>query len=324
MILDATCAPQNIKYPQDIELLNETREKLEDMLCRISDEYGFYRPRMYKEKAHKDYLALAKCRKRGAKKIRKAIKKQLQYIRRDLGYMENLIENNNIILSASDAELLDILKKVYEQQLYMYENKTHIVEDRIVSISQPYIRPIVRGKAKSPVEFGAKLDLSVDEDGMCRIEKLSFDAYNESAVLKTAIANYKQRTGHYPERVLVDQIYRNRENITFCSSLGIRLSGKRLGRPKKNADSKAEKKVAYQDNTDRIEVERKFSLAKRKFGLGLLLTKRKDTTKASIVLSIIAMNIDRLAALLLRLIKFILSFLVFDNRKLKFGEDVTY
>lgn len=35
LILDATCAPQNIRYPQDIELLNETREKLEDMICRI-------------------------------------------------------------------------------------------------------------------------------------------------------------------------------------------------------------------------------------------------------------------------------------------------
>jgi hypothetical protein len=72
--------------------LNETREKLEDMLCRIFDEYGFYRPRTYKEKARRDYLALAKCRKHSAKKIRKAIKKQLQYIRSDLGYMENLIE----------------------------------------------------------------------------------------------------------------------------------------------------------------------------------------------------------------------------------------
>lgn len=314
LILDATCAPQNIKYPQDIELLNETREKLEDMLCRISDEYGFYRPRMYKEKARKDYLALAKCRKRGAKRIRKAIKKQLQYIRRDLGYMDNLIENNNVSLSASDAELLDILTTVYKQQQYMFENNTHSVENRIVSISQPYIRPIVRGKAKSPVEFGAKLDLSVDETGMCRIEKLSFDAYNESAVLKSAIDNYKQRTGHYPERVLVDQIYRNRNNITFCNGLGIRLSGKRLGRPKKDTDSKEEKKTVYQDNTDRIEVERKFSLAKRKFGLGLLLTKREDTTKASIVLSIIAMNIDRLAALLLHLLKFVLSFFFWDYR----------
>lgn len=324
LILDATCAPQNIKYPQDIELLNETREKFEDMLCRISDEYGFYRPRMYREKARKDYLALVKCRKRRAKKIRKAIKKQLQYIRRDLLYVVNLLENNGVVLTEFDAELLDILETVYAQQLYMYVNKTHSVEDRIVSISQPYIRPIVRGKAKSPVEFGAKLDLSVDETGMCRIEKLSFDAYNENAVLKTAIENYKKRTGHYPERVLVDQIYRNRENIAFCNSHSIRISGKRLGRPKKDTDTKAEKKNAYQDNTDRIEVERKFSLAKRKFGLGLLLTKREDTTKASIVLSVIAMNIDRLAALLLCFFKFILSFLLLDDHNKAFLRSMGY
>lgn len=308
LILDATCAPQNIKYPQDIELLNEAREKLEDMICRVSDEYNFYRPRMYREKARKDYLALAKCRKRSAKKIRKAIRKQLQYIRRDLGYIRNLLDNNGVALSRSDVQMLDTLQALYAQQQYMFANNTHSIVNRIVSISQPYIRPIVRGKAKSPVEFGAKLDLSVDETGMCRIEKLSFDAYNESAVLKTAIANYRERTGHYPERVLVDQIYRNRENISYCSNLGIRLSGKKLGRPKKDADSKAEKKNAYQDNTDRIEVERKFSLAKRKFGLGLLLTKREDTTRASIVLSIIAMNIDRLAAMLLRFIRFLLNF----------------
>ncbi len=308
LILDATCAPQNIKYPQDIELLNEAREKLEDMICRISDEYNFYRPRMYREKARKDYLALAKCRKRSSKKIRKAIRKQLQYIRRDLGYITNLLENNGVALSRSDAQMLDTLQVLYAQQQYMFSSNTHSVVNRIVSISQPYIRLIVRGKAKSPVEFGAKLDLSVDETGMCRIEKLSFDANNESAVLKTAIENYKKRTGHYPERVLVDQIYRNRKNISYCGNLGIRLSGKKLGRPKKDADSKAEKKIAYQDNTERIEVARKFSLAKRKFGLGLLLTKREDTTRASIVLSIIAMNIDRLAAMFLRFIRFLLNF----------------
>ena len=113
LILDATCAPQNIKYPQNIELLNEAREKLEDMICRISEEYGFYRPRMYRQKARKDYLALAKCRKRGAKKIRKAIKKQLQYVRRDLGYIANLLENNGVVLSESDAHLLDILETVF-------------------------------------------------------------------------------------------------------------------------------------------------------------------------------------------------------------------
>ena len=45
-----------------------------------------------------------------------------------------------------------------------------------MSVSHPFIRPIVRGKAKSPVEFGAKLDLSVDEKGMARVEKLSLNS----------------------------------------------------------------------------------------------------------------------------------------------------
>jgi hypothetical protein len=305
LILDATCAPQNIKFPQDVELLNEAREKLEKMICEICSDCHFKRPRMYREIARKDYLAFAKCRKKGAKKARKAIKKQLGYVRRDLGYIAELLKQKEDVLSEKNRELLAVLLKVYEQQKYMYDNKTHSVENRIVSISQPYIRPIVRGKAKSPVEFGAKLDLSVDENGMSRIEKLSFDAYNEGSVLKTAIENYKKRTGRYPERVLADMIYRNRENIRYCNSLGIRLSGKRLGRPKKNTDTKAEKELTYQDNTDRIEVERKFSLAKHKFGLGLLVTKLEETTKSSIVLSVIAMNIDRLWAMLLRIFKFL-------------------
>ena len=75
---------------------------------------------------------------------------------------------------------LATIRTLVEQQQYMYDNKVHSVPDRIVSISQPYIRPIVRGKAKAPVEFGAKLDLSIDENGIARLERLSFDAYNES------------------------------------------------------------------------------------------------------------------------------------------------
>lgn len=161
-----------------------------------------------------------------------------------------------------------------------------------MSISQPYIRPIVRGKAKAPVEFGAKLDLSIDEKGIARLERLSFDAYNESDVPITAVENYKSRIGHYPERVLVDQIYRNRSNRAFCTEHGIRISGPALGRPKK--DDKADKKQEYIDNTDRIEVERAFSLAKRKYGLGLLTTKLDTTTRSAIALSIIAMNVNRL------------------------------
>ena len=294
LILDATCAPQNIAYPQDINLLNEAREKLESIIDEICDEYNFYKPRMYREKAREAYLALAKCRKRTGKRIRKAIGQQLRFISRDLGYIDMFVLYNDVALNDKQKKHLCVLRELYEQQKYMYDNKTHKVKDRIVSISQPYIRPIIRGKAKAPVEFGAKLDMSIDEKGIARLEKLSFDAYNEEDVLVTAIENYRKRTGHYPQRVLVDQIYRNQKNRAYCKSRKIRISGKALGRPKKNPTPE-EKKIAHQDNTDRIEVERGFSLAKRCFGMGLITTKLDITTRSSIALSILAMNLGNLA-----------------------------
>lgn len=292
LILDATCAPQHIAYPQDINLLNEARENLEALIDTICYEYNEVKPRTYRRNARKDYLALAKQRRRTSRAIRKAIKKQLQYIRRDLGYIDTFL-NQGKVISEKDTARLGVVRKVYEQQLFMYENKVHSVADRIVSISQPYIRPIVRGKAKSPTEFGAKLDMSIDENGMSRLEKLSFDAYNESEVLIGAIESYRKRTGHYPKRVLADTIYRNRGNLSFCKTHGIRMSGPALGRPKK--DNAEDKKRSYQDSVDRIEVERGFSLAKRCYGLGLIWTKLDTTTRSSIAMSIIAMNVDRLA-----------------------------
>ena len=233
------------------------------------------------------------------KKIRHAVKKQLQYVKRDLSYIDLYMEQDDVEFTEKQLKRIKVIRKLYEQQKYMYDNKVHSVKNRIVSLSQPYIRPIVRGKAKSPVEFGAKLDMSIDERGIARLEYLCFDAYNECDVLTGAIDRYRERTGHYPERVLVDQIYRNRANRAYCKKHGIRISGPALGRPR--ALSAEEKKRAYKglkslDNTDRIEVERGFSLAKRCYGLGLIKTKLDTLTRSSIALSIFAMNVNYLAA----------------------------
>lgn len=282
---------------------------LEEIIDTICYEYNYSKPRTYRKNARKDYLNLAKSRKRTAKKIRKAIKAQLQYIRRDMCYIDEFLSNNEVKLSEYHSKRLDTIRTLVMQQQYMYDNKVHSVQDRIVSISQPYIRPIVRGKAKASVEFGAKLDLSIDEKGIARLERLSFDAYNESDVLISAIERYKERNGHYPERVLVDQIYRNRNNRAYCKVHGIRISGSALGRPKKNAQN--DKKQEYIDNTDRIEVERAFSLAKRKYGLGLITTKLDETTRSSIVLSILAMNVNRFTVI--SFTQFLISFFSRNN-----------
>ena len=173
---------------------------------------------------------VCKEQKHTAKKVRVAIRKQLGYVRRDLGYLEQFMSDGCIPDKKDIPKYLTILK-LYEQQKYMYEHKEHSVADRIVSISQPWLRPIVRGKVTAPVEFGAKFDLSPDTEGYGRIEKISFDPYNEGASLQAVAERYKERTGHYPERILADQIYRTRENRKYCKERGIRLSGPKLGRP---------------------------------------------------------------------------------------------
>lgn len=298
LMLDATCAPSNIRYPQDFSLLNEAREKLETIIIRFCKTYGFSRPRMYRRIARKNYLALAKAKKRSTKKIRATIRKQLAFIRRDIGYLENFMQDG-YAPTLKESTLLLTIYKLYEQQQYMYQNKTHSVNNHIVSIAQPWIRPIVRGKTKSPVEFGAKFDLSIDDNGLGRIEKISYDAYNESTVLKEAAERFRERTGHYPERILVDQIYRTRENRKYCKMHGIRLSGPKLGRPGLEKQPAKEKKQEYQDNTDRIEVERAFSLSKRCYGMGLIRTKLYDTTLTSIALSIFVTNLFKIQSRIL-------------------------
>ena len=295
LILDATCAPSNIRYPQDFSLLNEAREKLEKIIRRFHDDYGLALPRMYNRVARKKYLNLAKSKKRSAKKIRKVIRFMLNCISRDNSYLEGFMSEGYAPYS-HEIQLILTIRELYEQQLEMYQKKTHRVHNRIVSIQQPYIRPIVRGKTKAPVEFGTKFVLSIDEHGMGRIEKISFDPYNESGTLQDACERYRERTGHYPERVLVDQIYRNRDNRRYCKEHSIRISGPKLGRPSTEPMSREERRTEYADNTDRIEVERSFSRSKRCYGLGLIRTKTELTTFNDISLSIPTTNLFRILA----------------------------
>jgi hypothetical protein len=289
LIVDATCAPVNIKYPTDTSLLKEAREISEEIIDYLHTP-GEAKPRTYRLVAKKESSKFVRMRKPGRVKIRKHIRKQLGYVKRNLDNISKMLESGKQ-LSKRMATKFEVINKVYKQQKEMYDKKTHKVDNRIVSISQPHVRAIKRGKARAETEFGAKIDVSV-VNGYTRLEKYSFDNYNESTQLITVIERHKDRTGSYPKRVLADKIYRNRENIAYCKERGIRLSGPALGRPKKEV--KPDKVQEYKDICDRIEVERKFSLAKRKCGLGLLMTKLIETTACEIAMSIVVLNLRKI------------------------------
>ncbi len=297
LIVDATCCPSDISYPTDLGLLNDAREKSQQIIDIMhAPSIGQSpKPRTYRQKARKDYLAVAKQKQPGAKKIRKAIGKQLAYLRRNLQSIEEMADKGLLVLLDNILyRKLLVINELYRQQRYMYANKVHSVNDRIVSISQPHIRPIVRGKARHKTEFGAKVSISL-VDGFCYLDTISWDSYNESQELIMQIEAYKNRTGVYPESVHADKIYRNADNRKYCQKNGIRLSGKPLGRPSQNKDKlKADRQQQYQDEIARIPVEGKFGQGKRRFGLKLIMTKLAATSASAICLGFIVMNLEKI------------------------------
>lgn len=295
LLVDATCAPVDVAYPTDLNLLNEAREKLEDIIDTLhAPLVGHARkPRTYREKARKQFLAVAKQRRASSKVIRRVIGKQLQYVARNLRIINDLASRQSLeILSRKQYRDLLVIQELYRQQRIMFERRSHQIEDRIVSISQPHVRPIVRGKVKARVEFGAKVSVTM-VNGYAILERQSWDNFHEGVTLIETLEAYKRRFGFYPKAVLADQIYRTRENRTFCKTHGIRLSGPALGRPVQGEEAAEQRRVARQDASERNAIEGKFGEGKRKYGLGRIRARLATTSETVIALQLLVMNLER-------------------------------
>ena len=302
LIIDASVAPSDIRYPTDVDLLNTAREQAEDLVDELwSPKSESIKPRTYRQVARKKYLAFTHQRKPGKKKIRKAIGQQLCYLNRDLKHINSLLDNESTAfpcertpLSFRQQRTLWIISELYRQQQWMHDHHTHAIVNRIVSIAQPYVRPIVRGKAGKRTEFGAKLS-GVVIDGNVYLDNLNWDAYNETSDMKPAVEKYKQRFGYYPESVNADKIYWSRENRRYLKEMSIAMyGGAPLGRPKKKADLSAEQKREHQEQSKRRNwIEAKFGEGKRRYGLGLVMAKTQRTSESWIAMVIFVMNIAR-------------------------------
>jgi len=296
LIIDATCAPADIRYPTDVSLLNEAREKTDEIIDVLhGPRVGkSRRPRTYRKTAAREFNAFIRKKKPSRNVIRKAVRKQLGYLRRNLDHIEKLLQNpaaaSLTALSRRLYKLLLVCHEVYRQQRQMYDAKARRVDDRIVSLSQPHVRPIKRGKAGRDTEFGAKLSVSV-VDGYSFLDHLRWDSFNESCDFVGQVETYRRRFGRYPESVHVDQIYRTRANRAFCQEKGIRMSGPPLGRPPKDIPA-ATKKQSRADEAIRNTVEGKFGQAKRRFGLARVMAKLATTSAAQISLSFLVMNLE--------------------------------
>lgn len=294
LLMDATVAPADIKYPTDIDLLNKSREHLEtaiEILWKEVPHTGHKLPYSAK-KARKSYLKLAKSKKWTKAKCRKAIGEQLRLIdlaSRRLETLKKQVSDFVLRFPRWLRDRLAVIPTVYRQQKEMYDNHTNRCDDRIVSLEQPHVRPIQRGKRPNPTEFGQKLHLSV-VDGFTFLEQTSWSNFNEGSDLPATVEDYLRKFGCYPAAVLADQIYQTRANKLYCKERGIRLSGLPLGRRKASDTDAKRKRQMYKDSCERNAIEGRNGNAKRRFGLDLIMAKLDESAKTEAALVILAMN----------------------------------
>ena len=308
LILDATCAPQGIRFPTDTSLLDEARRNTEGIIDSLH-EAGLTegkKPRTYRKQAKKLYNSFSKKRKKNGKSVRKARKQQLNFLRRNLKSIDSIIEkhpgNWMNALSRWQIERLAVIRQLYTQQREMFETKNNRIDERIVSLSQSWVRPIVRGKQNAPVEFGAKVEMS-DIDGFLRIEQLKWNAFNEGTTLQDSVEAYRKAYGHYPKRVLADKIFRTRDNTRYCKAHGIHINGPQLGKPPKDPEiRKQELQLEWLESGERGDIERRFGISKRCYSLGKITAKLKHTSEIMIHMSVLTLNLQKRLRLLLRLI----------------------
>ena len=292
VIFDATVCPQDIAYPKDLELLNTAREITEEIIDCLHNHQTTKqkKPRTYREVARKRYLKIAQNKNPQKKNIRKGIKAQLQYLKRNFNSITKLLDSG-VGLDKLGKKLYReylVIQIVYDQQLEMFEKKTHQVDHRIVSIHQPHVRPIVRGKSRAKTEFGAKIHLSLVE-GYSFLDTISWEAFNEGSQLMAYVEDYKKRFGFYPAKVLADQIYCTRENRKKLKELNIKLAAKPLGRPSAKA---VENHVRP---GERNPIEGKFGQAKTGYGMNRIKARLKDTSESWIASIILVLNLVKLA-----------------------------
>lgn len=288
VIFDATACPQNIAYPTDLNLLSDAREKTEELIDTLYNKaIHKQKPRTYREIARKQYLKTAQKKNKTHKEIRKAVGSQLGCLKRNLSSINQLLDTYSINpLKQKDIKYLSVINTLFEQQTQMYESNTHSVPDRIVSIHQPHVRPIVRGKTQAKVEFGAKIHVSII-NGISFVDELSWNAFNEGSHMMNYVEQFRKRFGCYPKEILADKIYCTRANRSALKLLGIKLLAKPLGRPS-----------AVQEHVspgERNPIEGKFGQAKTGYGLNCIKARLKETSETWIACIFLVLNLVKLA-----------------------------
>ena len=298
MYTDATCYESEMRYPTDPKLLWEGIEKSYTIMCEFSSRLKLHRPRTKYLDVQKANLTYRKQRRRTKSQTRKMTRRLLDLLGKILKEIRRMERENNGAdksLTIREKGDLDIITKMYRQQKNHFQSKDcrESIKDRIVSISKPYVRPIVRGKEVKSVEFGAKVN-NILVDGISFIEKLSFNAFNEGTRLVHCLKMHKRLFGVEAKKVGGDTGYAGTENRDYCKANGIQTSFVKRGRP--FSEEKKEKDDVRQElaRVRATAMEGSFGTQKEHYDLKRVKARTKQTEILYIFFGIHTANVVQL------------------------------
>lgn len=299
MYTDATCYESEMRYPTDPKLLWEGIEKSYETMCELSKRLGIHRPRTKYLDVQKANLVYRKQRKRSKSQTRKMTRRLLDLlgkILKGIRRMERETDEAGKLLTVREKGDLDIITKMYRQQKKHFQSKDcrESIPDRIVSISKPYVRPIVRGKEVKNVEFGAKVN-NILVDGISFIERLSFNAFSEGTRLVHCLKMHKRLFGVEAKKIGGDTGYAGTENRDYCKANGIQTSFVKRGRP--FSEDKKEKDKVRQElaRVRATAMEGSFGTQKEHYDLKRVKARTKLTEILYIFFGIHTANVVQLA-----------------------------
>ena len=302
--VDATCCDAEVRYPTDTNLLEDGSRLIDRLLDKFCARHHMRKPQTHRVEARRAFISCTKKKRKSKKQIDKTKLTLLRCLQADIQifldflgrHASNLLE----CFSRHDHKCLQAAFKMFEQQKMMFEEGVRTCADRIISIYQPHLRPIVRGKAKAKVEFGAKTGVSI-VNGYTYVDHLSWEAYNESSDLSLQTELYRQRFGILPKEVQADKIYLGKDNRKYIRENHMDCFNHPLGRPPKE-----ENDVHLEDKKraigERNEVEATFGTSKRVYRANNIRAKLDETADTWIGACFFAKNVMKFLRGLLRLI----------------------
>ncbi len=279
--IDATCADAEVRYPTDATLLETSCRKIDEYTSKVCEEFCIKGKNTRYKDARRAYLLLIKQKVKKGRLMKDTIAYLLNCLTKDLRQLLNIFAEDYRrydFLRPYEKRVITAIIQMMHQQEEMRRTGVHQCPNRIVSIFQPHVRPIVRGKAGANVEFGAKIGVGLVE-GYTFIDHHSWEAYNEGTDMQLQIGLYQERLGYLPATIDADKIYMNADNRKLLKDMEIQAYCKPLGRPPKDPPPEEVKARTAKAVGRRNEIECSFGTGKRVYRANDIRAKLPDTAR---------------------------------------------